>query len=171
MRSASKGGNLRRWVRSQSGQSTVEAAFALPVLMLLLLLLLQPGIILYDRIVMEGAAAEGCRLLATSASPGQVEDDYVRRRLSAVPQAEIFHVHERGCSWQIRLDGDERSQEVGVRISTEVRPLPLIDVAVGLFGMANGAGNLNVEVEKRMQAKDAWVMASPDGADPAGWVS
>ena len=84
----------RLWsLREESGQSTVEAAFALPVLMVLFLLLLQPGIILYDRIVMEGAAAEGCRLIATAADPGQVEEDYIRRRLSAVPQADIFHVH------------------------------------------------------------------------------
>ena len=40
----------RLWsLREESGQSTVEAAFALPVLMVLFLLLLQPGIILYDR--------------------------------------------------------------------------------------------------------------------------
>ena len=37
----------------------------IPVLFTALLLLLQPGILLYDRMVMQGAAAEGCRLLAT----------------------------------------------------------------------------------------------------------
>ncbi len=157
-------------LRGECGQSTIEAAFALPVLMMLMLLLLQPGIILYDRIVMEGAAAEGCRLLATTGNPGETEEDYIRRRLSAVPEVDIFHVHARSCTWRIELDGDERCQEVGVRISTEVQPLPLIDTAVGLFGMENGAGNLSVEVERRMQTKDAWVMESPDGADPAGWV-
>ena len=36
----------------------MEAAFALPVLMVLLLLLIQPGIVLYDRMVMQAAAAE-----------------------------------------------------------------------------------------------------------------
>lgn len=154
----------------ESGQSTVEAAFALPVLMVLMLLLLQPSIILYDRIVMEGAAAEGCRLLATAPDPGQTEEDYIRRRLSAVPQVDVFHVHARGCTWKIELDGDERSQEVGVRIATEVQPLPLVSVAMGLLGMVDEAGNLKVEVERRMQAKDAWVAESPDGADPAGWV-
>lgn len=171
MRSASEARSAKANGHSESGQATLEAAFAIPVLMVLLLLLLQPGIILYDRIVMEGAAAEGCRLLATSGSPGQAEDDFIRRRLSAVPQADIFHVHTAGCTWEIALDGDERCQEVGVRISTEVQPLPLIDAVVGLFGMANGSGNLKVEVEKRMDVKDAWVMTSPDGSDPAGWVS
>lgn len=156
---------------AERGQSTVEAAFALPVLMLLMLLLMQPGILLYDRIAMEGAAAEGCRLLATTADPGQVEDDYVRRRLSAVPQAEIFHVHASGCTWKIELDGDERSQEVGVRISTEVRPLPLIGAGARLLGMVEASGNLKVGVERRMQVKDAWLMESPDGADPAGWTA
>ena len=163
-------GRSRRRRRAERGQSTVEAAFALPVLMLLVLLLLQPGIILYDRIVMEGAAAEGCRLVATAQDPGKVEEDYVRRRLSAVPEADLFHVHAQGCTWEIVLDGDERCQEVGVRIKTQVKPLPLIGAAAQLFGMANDAGNWEVEVEQRMQVKDAWVMESPDGADPAGWA-
>ena len=49
----------------ESGQATVEAAFLLPVLFVGLLLLMQPGILLYDRLVMQAAASEGCRLLAT----------------------------------------------------------------------------------------------------------
>lgn len=47
------------------GQATIEAAALIPVLFILLLLLLQPSILLFDRIVMKNAAAEGCRLLAT----------------------------------------------------------------------------------------------------------
>lgn len=155
----------------ERGQSTVEAAFALPVLMLLFLLLLQPGIILYDRIVMEGVAAEGCRLLTTSPAPGKAEDDFMRRRLSAVPEADLFHIHAPGCTWEITLDGDERSQEVGVRITTEVRPLPLLDISMALLGMTNENGNLEVSVERRMRTKDAWAAESPDGSDPAGWIS
>ncbi len=54
----------------EAGQATVEAAFLVPVLFIVLLLLLQPGILLYDRIVMQGAAAQGCRLLATSTQAG-----------------------------------------------------------------------------------------------------
>ena len=38
--------------RDARGQSTVEAAVALPVVFLLVLLLVQPGIVLYDRMVM-----------------------------------------------------------------------------------------------------------------------
>ena len=43
--------------RDARGQSTAEAAVALPVVFLLVLLLVQPGIVLYDRMVMAGAAA------------------------------------------------------------------------------------------------------------------
>ena len=42
----------------ESGQATVEAAFLLPVLFVGLLLLMQPGILLYDRLVMQAAASE-----------------------------------------------------------------------------------------------------------------
>lgn len=47
----------------ERGQSTVEAAFALPIILACVLLLIQPGIILYDRMVMRAAAAEGVAFL------------------------------------------------------------------------------------------------------------
>ena len=53
-----------RRANDERGQGTVEAALVIPVLFVLLLLLLQPGIVLYDRMVMRGAAAEACRPLS-----------------------------------------------------------------------------------------------------------
>ena len=44
--------------REDTGHATVEAAFALPIALALVILLVQPGILLYDRIVMQQAAAE-----------------------------------------------------------------------------------------------------------------
>ncbi|MGN1361061.1 MAG: TadE/TadG family type IV pilus assembly protein [Eggerthellaceae bacterium] len=58
--------SLERRLRDVRGQSTVEAAVMIPLLFGGMLMLLQPGILLYDRVVMEGAAAEGCRVLATA---------------------------------------------------------------------------------------------------------
>ncbi len=159
-----------RAFRDDSGQSTVEAAFALPILMLLVLLLLQPGIILYDRIVMQGAAADGCRLLATTASGNaSTNEDYIRRRLSAVPQIDQFHVHSSGCSWQIELSGDEASDEVTVRISTEVKPLPLLDFGMALAGFTNENGNLRIEVESTETTQPDWVADAAEGRNPSAW--
>lgn len=67
---------------SRKGQTTVEAAVALPVLLILVLMLVQPAIMLYDRMVMESAAWEGCRLLATAQSQGKATcEALVKRRL------------------------------------------------------------------------------------------
>ena len=49
---------LAQLVRDCRGQATVEAAVSLPVIFTLLLMLVQPSIILYDRLVMQQAAAE-----------------------------------------------------------------------------------------------------------------
>lgn len=152
------------------GQATVEAAFLLPALMLLLLLLLQPGILLYDRMVMQGAAADACRLLATSAGDRAYCEDYVRRRLGAVPQQENFHVHESGCTWNIAFSGDETSAQVGVEISTEVKPLPLIDVGGALLGLLNESGNFEVRVSASAPTQPAWVEGAIAGGNPAAWV-
>ncbi|HIR42132.1 MAG TPA: pilus assembly protein [Candidatus Aphodovivens avicola] len=148
--------------RTESGQGTVEAAFALPVLMVLLLLLIQPGIVLYDRMVMQAAAAEGCRLLATSTDSLGAMDEaceaFVRHRLGSVPQQECFHVHEgaNGCSWRIQLIGDESSETVEVRIENELRPLPLLDAASALLDLVNEDGNLVIEVSATAPVQPEW---------------
>ena len=160
-----------RWA-SESGQATVEAAFALPVLMLLFLMLLQPGIILYDRMVMSSAAAEGCRLLSTSAdADSSACEDYVKRRLSAIPQVDIFHVHGGQCSYSVRLSGDERSETVSVAIANRVKPLPLLDLGMSLGGMTDAAGTLGIEVEASAQTQPGWVGDSSDGRDPSRWAA
>lgn len=166
--------------RSEAGQGTVEAALAIPILMLLILLLIQPGIILYDRMVMQAAAAEGCRLLATSTdSLGSMHDSceaFIRHRLGSIPQQACFHVHEgaNGCSWKIAFSGDELSHEVGVRIENEVRPLPLLDAGATLLNLTNAEGNLVVEASASMPAQPGWAQEAFASATPqelvGAWV-
>ena len=103
------------------GQSTVEGAFLIPVILLMLMLLIQPGILLYNRVVMQSAASEGCRLISTRPS-GDLSDayeGYVIRRLGSVPQQKNFHVHEGACTWEVCFDGDEESDIVTVTIRNQ----------------------------------------------------
>lgn len=158
-----------RTLRSRKGQSTVEAAFAIPILFLLMLLLLQPSILLYDRIIMQGAASEGCRLLATSSAPGKNEDDFIRRRLSAIPQTNIFHVHGAQCSWNIDFQGSEKTDQVAVGISTEVKPIPLIGFGMKALGLTNPQGNVVIQVKATAATQDMWVSQSGTH-NPAEWV-
>ncbi len=157
--------------RNEKGQGTVEAAVAIPVLFLLLLVLLQPGIVLYDRLVMSSAAAEGCRLLTTATGDmtGSCEA-FVRHRLAAVPQHECFHVHDGDCSWNIELSGNESSQVVTVRIANELRPLPLFDAGAKLLGLTNGSGNLEIEESVTMQTQPDWVASTDLGLNPSSWI-
>ena len=158
----------------ESGQATVEAAFALPVLFVIVLLLVQPGLLLYDRMVMRAAAAEGCRLLATgAATQGDLQascEAFIRHRLACIPQQDCFHVHEGGCSWVIELSGGEASEQASVRISTEVKPLPLFDAAATLTGAANSRGNIVITVEEHAPTQPSWAFATEVGASPATWV-
>lgn len=159
------------FVREVSGQATVEAAFMLPILFACVLLLAQPAILLYDRCVMQAAAAEGCRILST-APAGQANEVelYVRRRLAAVPQQESFHVHDGSCSWEIELAGSESSDQVSVTIRNRVKPLPLLDFACKAFRISDGDGTLPIEITARLQTKSAWVSGSSAGANPSAWV-
>ncbi|MDR2036126.1 MAG: pilus assembly protein [Coriobacteriales bacterium] len=163
----------RELLNEQNGQTTVEAAFLIPVLLLLVLLLLQPMILLYNRMVMQNAAAEGCRLLATATSQGAYSVDkqegYIKRRLAAIPPVDIFHVHASGCSWKITLEGDEYAAEVSVSISNQSKPLPLLGWGATALGLTNPAGNLVQEVTVVMPTQPPWV-AAHGGNDPEGWV-
>ena len=152
--------------RSKAGQTTVEAAFALPVLFLLVLLLVQPGIVLYDRMVMEGAAAEGCRVLATSDGDAAAAEAFVRRRLGAVPEHDNFHVHRSGCTWEVHCEGGGSADRSQVTVRCEVRPLPLLDGASVLLGLVNERGNLTVEVRRTLPTRAAWAQESLGGASP-----
>ena len=159
---------------SECGQGTVEAAVVIPILFLLMLMLLQPGIVLYDRVVMGNAAAEACRLLATktdaAGSMGASCEAFVRHRLSAIPQHDCFHVHGGNCSWQISLAGDEGCESVTVRIVNELRPLPLFDAGAKLLGLTNGAGNLEIEESVTMPTQPAWASSVEGGLSPSTWV-
>lgn len=149
----------------ERGQSTVEAAVALPVVFLLVLLLVQPGIVLYDRMVMAGAAAEGCRLLATSDGDASLCEEYVLRRLGAVPPLDIFHVHGFGCTWEVNCEGGGAADVARVTVRTELRPLPLLDGGAVLLGLVNERGNLVVEVTAAAPTRAAWAQDSLAGSN------
>lgn len=163
----------KKWTQAKSGQATVEAAYLIPILLLLVLLLIQPMILLYNRMVMENAAAEGCRLLATASSQGAYSNEkyegYIKRRLASIPPVDIFHVHAEGCTWEVSLEGDESSGEVSVHITNAVKPLPLIGWGANLLNMTDAKGNFVQEVRVTMPTQPSWVAGS-GGNDQEGWV-
>lgn len=156
-----------------AGQAVVEAALLIPALLLSLLLLIQPGILLYTRMVMEGAAAEGCRILATTSELEQntkAAEGFVKRRLASIPQQQNFHVHEPTCTWSIVLTGNETTSEVSVEISTEVKPLPLFDFGLEALGVLNGQGNYELKVSRQLTTKTEWVRENAIGSNPKRWI-
>jgi hypothetical protein len=156
------------------GQSTVEAAFCIPVLFVLMLMLIQPGIILYDRMVMRAAAADGCRMLATWCDDGELSQDrcieLVKRHLGAVPSQDLFHMHDGRCSWEVVLEGDEHCSQVGVTVRNRLKLLPLFDAAGAFAGIADD-GCLEIEVVETAKTQPDWISSSAEGLDPGAWVT
>jgi hypothetical protein len=158
---------------SRKGQGTVEAAFLIPILFLLLLMLCQPMILLYNRMIMENAANEACRLLATKTVQGSYSDDkyegYIKRRLAAIPPVDIFHAHTGPQSWEIEQTGDESTPVVTVRIVNRLKPLPLLGWGAELLGMCDGQGYLTQEIVAQGQTQPDWVQNNGVGT-PQDWV-
>lgn len=150
-------------LREESGQASVEAALLLPSLMVCMALLTQPVCILYTRCVMQAAAAEACRLMATEPTQvnvaPQAQRDYVLRRLVAVPNADVFHVGGE-AGWTVELEGSTGGHAARARIATSVRPLPLVGVLPALLGKSDGAGNVLLEVEVETVTRPEWLEGS-----------
>ena len=162
---------LRVW-RNTFAQATVEAAIMIPVIFLLLLLLIQPGIFLYDLCVMNQAASETCRVLLTAsdAEKSKICEPFARRRLSSIPQQDNFHMHSDGCSYEINFEGSESSEEVCVYIKNQFKPLPLIGFLSNIFGLLNSDNCFQIEVKASQLAHPSWTNNSPQGIDPNDWV-
>lgn len=138
----------RRVPRSRTGQSSVEAAVLLPVLMLVFALLVQPCCLLLTRMIMGHVAAQTVRVAAFASEA--TARAYALRRLEAVPEASPFHVGGR-ADWDVGVShmGDGR---VRVRIVGHARPLPLLGSLAALAGMRDGRGVvLAVEVCERVR--------------------
>lgn len=149
------------------GQATVEAALLMPMILLAILLLAQPAIVLYDRAVMEAAASEGCRILETLSSEDEdAARAAIERRLSAIPDVDIFH----SSAWTIEISGGEGSAQASVRIEHSLRPLPLIGAGMGFIGLADANGLFVQEVSRTTEVLDEWVIESRFGADIEAWI-
>ena len=141
---------------SESGQSTVEAAVLLPVLFVVFGLLLQPAILLYNRCIMNTAAAEACRLVATGSG-----DDASTR---AIPKVPIFHADETwNITWSCSDDGTAQTS-----IENHVQPLPLFGILAGLTNAVDENGAVIQHVELSCSPTPNWV--GEQGYDPSDWI-
>ena len=142
------------------GQASVEAAFLLPTVLLVLGMLLEPACLLYTRMVMGQAAAETARLLVTSAVSADDVRSFCRKRLSAVPEASLFHVGSH-TDWEIELSNSAGEVSVGIR--GHARPLPVFGALAGLFLEHDGQGII-LSVRHVQRLRPAWL-----GGDADAW--
>lgn len=161
-------------IQDTRAQATVEAAYLIPVVFILLLLLIQPGIVLYNHMVMRAAASEGCRLLATKTDvvglSAEKCEAYILRRLGSIPPQDNFHIHHDRCSWEIELLGDETSEYVQVNIKNKMKFLPFFDATGSLLGITEGSGIYTQEVIEKMPTQALWVTESEYGLNPQAWI-
>lgn len=149
---------------NESGQSTVEAAVLLPVLLVVLGILIQPAILLYTQSVMNAAVSESCRLAATNTNDDASMRAYIERRLSAIPALEIFHSGE----WEIEWNS-EGAGEAEVRVKNHVQPLPLLGVIAGLSSVVDANGMIEQQAHAQCSPVPSWVLQQ--GYAPSDWIN
>ena len=143
---------------SRSGQSTVEAALLIPVVLTIVALLVQPACVLDTRSVMAATAHELARVVATGRGSAEDVRSYALRRLAAVPEVPMFH--EGGPdAWEVSAEGPDDAGRVSVSIEGRVRPLPLLGAIVSALGTAEGDVVL-VRVEADCDLRASWIGGS-----------
>lgn len=113
-------------LRCERGQSTVEFALVLPLVVLLMLGLLQAGLLLRDQLMVSGAAREGAREAAVSADPERVEAAAER----AAPALDIEVEIERG---------DRRGDPAQVKVSAPPTRVPMVGAIVSGLTVSSSA--------------------------------
>lgn len=141
--------------REQRGQASIEAALVLPVVCFLLALLVQPICVFYTRSVMQDAAQQACRILATKGSVTSFDEvsAYVMRRLNAIPNVSLFRNSEEDAI-QVSFDGTDALQ-AAVEIKVALTPLPLLGAIVQPF--CNSDQGCVVNVCAQQQVRPSWI--------------
>lgn len=122
---------LRAGRRSDSGQSAVEFALVLPLLLMLILGLLQVGVMVRDQIMVLGAAREGVRLATVTPDSRMIEN----AAGEAAPGLDL--------SVQV-VRGTERGEAAKVTVSASPVKLPLVGQMVGAIKL-RGAATMRIE--------------------------
>lgn len=117
--------------RLDRGQSTVEFALVLPLVVLLLLAILQGGVLLKDQLLVSSAAREGAREAAVSSDVGRIRAAASR----AAP----------GLRLQVGITrGPDRGDAVEVRVEASPTRLPLVGAITSGHRLA-GRATMRVE--------------------------
>lgn len=116
----------RRWCRrGEAGQSTVELALVLPVVLLLLFGIAEFGRVIHAYLTIEHAAREGARLGITGASDAAIHDRVVEMAVGLDPARLTVSITPSGSS---RRPGDSLEVRVGYSLPLVV---PLISAVFG----------------------------------------
>lgn len=150
----------------EQGQTLVEAAFLLPLIFFMFALMLQPALLLYCRCVMDGAAAEACRLAATGTCGEDAVKAFALRRLDALPAIDIFHAQ--GCDWELCLD-DAGKGQAQVTIRSHVKLLPLVGMTASTLTTPAGDGCGEISCVAKTSVLPTWL--EQDGGDAGSWVN
>jgi len=127
-----------RVLHDERGQALTEAPIIMVTICVLALILFQPVVTLYTKMVLGATAASLCRVVATDgasssgASGGSAGDrllqTYAEGKIAGLPRGSAFQIPG---SLRLEVSGDAHAETVSVRVSLNQKALPLLGLLVG----------------------------------------
>jgi len=112
-------------LKNRKGQSMVELAMVLPILLVLLMGMIQFGFIFNGHITITSAAREGARLASVGGT-----DSEVIQRVKEAAEGPLLNIEDHLIFIDRSVDGDD--EKLSVRIDGSVNIIvPLIDIFTG----------------------------------------
>jgi len=132
-------------LRGERGQALTEAPVVIVTLCVLALILFQPVVTLYTKMVLGASAASLCRVVATEAGSDasakqRLLQTYAEGKIAGLPRGSAFQIPG---SLKLEVSGNASSDQVRVRLSLTQKTLPLLGLLVG----ADRAGRTEVAAE------------------------
>jgi len=139
-------GWIRNWNGSSRGQTLVEFALLSPIIILLLVGIIDFGVAMDRRIVLQHAAREGARMAAVTDDMDRICDHIVEQGQGTVERSDITFEYD-----DMDSNGLNAGDNVKVTLPYEW-PLPILDTALfGLFHDHIPAINLTATASARLE--------------------
>lgn len=139
------GSFFRNTISFDLGQALTEAPFAITLVCVLCLMMIQPSLTFITKMVMGFTVAHCGRVAATDTSGSSVDflTNIAKSKLSVLPDTPLFYIPG---SVDLEVDGAPSGPDINITLSLKQKPLPGLGALLGI----GSQGEIKLEKKARV---------------------